>query len=110
VGVTRQSNYRGFYYEDRNLGEKLISVLHMCFSELAKYRTPKRLEKQRKWRPRKNKSLMVVQEILLNETTSVAAFVMFSEDHSPKKSVIPGLECNIGFTLLTRKHKGSVWQ
>lgn len=91
MGVKRQSNYRGFYYEGRNSGEKLLYERLVqfstcaCLSELAKYRTPEPLEKQRKWRPRKNKALMVMQEILVNETASAVAFVMFSEDHSCKK-------------------------
>lgn len=34
----------------------LSSVLLMCFNELAKYRTLKPKEKQRKWRPRKKKA------------------------------------------------------
>lgn len=64
----------------------LSSVLLMCFNELAKYRTLKPKEKQRKWRPRKKKKpLMVMQEIVLNQTISAIAFIMISEDHSSKK-------------------------
>lgn len=88
----------------------LISVFHACFSALAKYRTPKPLEKERKWRPRKNKPLVVMQEILLNQAHSAGAIATLPEDHSCKKWVTPGLECNIGFTLLTRDRNGSVWQ
>lgn len=51
-----------------------------------------------------------MQEILLNQAHSAGAIATLPEDHSCKKWVTPGLECNIGFTLLTRDRNGSVWQ